>query len=302
MTDKNPNPWKRRAVWMSFVGYVLISVIVILYVVADSGKWNKKYDDLAQNFEHTSDSLNGVNSFLISLIVADDYYFDGEMQLSLEQLEALETTVKSNPFFQQRILDRINILKEFLEAPDTSDTRIRTLLMVIADKEFEIRKLRGANDSIFGIFQDTLDHFSNKISGLKSELSEKQKQLATKDRIKVLTFNTAKGAKIHYLGEVKDEKANGGGVGVWSTGSIYRGEWKDNKRHGKGNYEWPNGHIYQGEYIDDKREGQGAYIWPSGEKYDGEWKDDKRNGFGILYDLDGNIQYQGPWENDKIKN
>lgn len=304
MFEKQPNTWKKKALWMLVIGYVLTSLVVLVFLVSDVTVWKRKYDGLSERLERSNDSLRDVNRLLRELIVADDYYFDGELQSSYDLLQRLHKNENNyfDPLFEKRVLDRMTILNEFFGTPDTTDSRVRTLLMVITDKEMELRTLRASNDSVFAVFQDTLVYFSEKFNSMRTELSDKQRQLALKDRIKVLTFNTSKGARIHYLGEIREEKANGGGVGIWSTGSIYRGDWKENKRHGKGNFEWPNGHIYQGDYLDDRREGLGAYIWPSGEKYDGEWKDDKRNGFGTLYDLDGNIQYEGQWENDKIKN
>jgi hypothetical protein len=133
-----------------------------------------------------------------------------------------------------------------------------------------------------------------------SELEEKLIQPNQKEKIQVISFKNPKGKLIHYLGEVIDGKADGGGVGIWNTGSIYKGEWKDNKRNGQGRYEWADGDVYEGSYVNDVRQGEGIYTWLSGERYSGEWSNDKRNGFGKLYDKDNNVKYEGQWLNDKI--
>lgn len=89
----------------------------------------------------------------------------------------------------------------------------------------------------------------------------------------------------------------GGGIGIWTTGSVYRGEWRNNLRHGKGSFQWKDGERYGGNYVDGKREGEGTYYWPSGERYEGQWVADQRTGQGTLFDLDGNVRYKGEWLN-----
>lgn len=155
-------------------------------------------------------------------------------------------------------------------------------------KQSEQKKLIGQRDSL-----------NNALIQLKSELIRKEKEVSKKEKVQVITFKSSKGNKIYYLGEVENNKANGGGVGIWSTGSVYKGDWLDNLRHGKGIYEWEDGVTYEGDFNYGKREGQGIYKWPSGERYEGEWKDDKRNGQGTLFDIDGNIRYKGIWQDDK---
>ena len=115
-----------------------------------------------------------------------------------------------------------------------------------------------------------------------------------------LTFTNSKGSQMHYVGQVKNGKANGFGVALLNTGSRYEGEWKDNMRHGEGTYYWSDGQYYVGEYLNDKRNGTGTYHWPNKEKYTGHWKDDKRSGEGIFYGKDGEVVADGTWEDDKL--
>ena len=74
-------------------------------------------------------------------------------------------------------------------------------------------------------------------------------QLARKSTSGYLTFSDSKGIKIHYVGEVKEGKALGQGVGLYSTGSRYEGEWQDNLRHGDGTFFWPDGEYYKGSFA-----------------------------------------------------
>lgn len=115
-----------------------------------------------------------------------------------------------------------------------------------------------------------------------------------------LTFKTSKGKQVHYVGTVKNKKANGNGVALLSTGSRYEGEWKNNLRHGQGTFYWPDGQYYQGYYKDDKRHGLGTYHWPNGEKFTGQWKNDQRNGEGTFYGKEGEIVAKGIWKKDDL--
>ena len=84
-----------------------------------------------------------------------------------------------------------------------------------------------------------------------------------------------------FVGEYKDDKANGQGTLTWPDGEKFVGEYKDGKEHGQGTHTWPSGDKFVGEYKDGKEHGHGTYIWPSGKKYVGEYnKDGKPNGQG----------------------
>ena len=83
-----------------------------------------------------------------------------------------------------------------------------------------------------------------------------------------------------FVGEYKDDKANGQGTLTWPDGEKFVGEYKDGKEHGQGTHTWPSGDKFVGEYKDGKEHGQGTYIWPNGKKYVGEYKDGKEHGQG----------------------
>nr|WP_299382306.1 hypothetical protein [Allomuricauda sp.] len=134
----------------------------------------------------------------------------------------------------------------------------------------------------------------------KVQLAQLQKQLKRKSSGQYLTFTNSKGSLMHYVGQVKDGKANGYGVAILNTGSRYVGEWKDNNRHGEGSFYWADGQYYSGSYANDKRSGKGTYHWPNGEKFVGQWKDDERMGEGAFYGKKGDIVASGVWENDEL--
>lgn len=165
-----------------------------------------------------------------------------------------------------------------------------------------LQTIQSQLDSIRSTHWQHADSLKSLIAKAHEEIRKKDKALQKEQRVQVISFPGNKGATIHYLGEVFDGKANGGGVGIWSTGSLYRGDWRNNLRHGKGSFQWADGETYTGEYIDGKREGEGTYTWPSGERYEGQWMSDRRNGEGILFDLDGNTRYEGQWNDDKPVN
>lgn len=132
------------------------------------------------------------------------------------------------------------------------------------------------------------------------QLNALRRQLEQKSFGEYLRFMSKKNNALHYVGQVRNKKANGIGIALLDTGSRYEGEWKDNERHGQGTFYWPDGEYYEGSYVRDKRSGLGTYYWPNGEKYVGQWADDKRNGAGTFYGTDGEVVTKGIWKNDKL--
>ena len=48
--------------------------------------------------------------------------------------------------------------------------------------------------------------------------------------------------------------------------------------------------------------GKGTFHWKTGQKYIGEFRDNKRHGKGVMYYINGKINYSGEWINDKTIN
>ena len=80
------------------------------------------------------------------------------------------------------------------------------------------------------------------------------------------------------------------------SGDKYVGEFRDDEANGKGTITFANGNKYVGEFRDNKRTGQGTFTWPSGNKYVGEWRDDKFNGQGTQTLANGTIWKEGIWK------
>ncbi|CAM4077154.1 MORN repeat-containing protein [Zobellia nedashkovskayae] len=134
----------------------------------------------------------------------------------------------------------------------------------------------------------------------KVQLARLKKQMKDKSSGQYLKFKSAKGNLMHYVGKVKNGKANGYGIALLDSGSRYEGLWVGNERDGEGTFYWPDGEYYIGAYKEDKRSGFGTYYWPNGEKYAGQWKDDKRSGNGKFFDSDGDLVAGGEWSDDKL--
>lgn len=203
---------------------------------------------------------------------------------------------------RQPIQQRMAYLNALDQAQNSGGDSLDQRDQLLNRQRAMLQTMQSQVDSIRAAHWQHADSLKSLIARAHEEIRKKDKALQKEQRVQVISFAGSKGATIHYLGEVVDGKANGGGVGIWSTGSLYRGDWRNNLRHGKGSFEWADGEKYTGEYVDGKREGDGTYTWPSGERYEGQWMNDRRNGEGILYDLDGNKRYEGAWKDDKPVN
>ncbi|PIB37736.1 MORN repeat-containing protein [Maribacter sp. 4G9] len=144
------------------------------------------------------------------------------------------------------------------------------------------------------------DSLSFDLQKTKLQLERVKRQLQQKSFGEYLTFKSRKGNQLHYIGQVKDGKAQGYGIALLDTGSRYEGNWKNNQRHGQGTFYWPDGEYYSGEFENDFRSGFGTYFWPNGEKYAGQWKEDKRSGSGKFFDSEGDVVASGEWNEDKL--
>jgi len=128
----------------------------------------------------------------------------------------------------------------------------------------------------------------------EGKLIEKQKEEVVKKEVNNLVKLVFSNGK--YVGEVKDDKANGHGTRRWANGSKYEGEWKDNLFHGQGihiSYDNPERFLskYEGEWKNGQRHGQGTVTMKNVNKYKyiGEWKDNAPHGQGTWMYADGKI-------------
>ncbi len=200
---------------------------------------------------------------------------------------------------QRPIEQRLKYIAEALEEQRNENDQLGRKDQLIRNQRIRVEELELTLDSISSLRSSRVDSLDAIVKSLRATVKTKEDELKMQNKVKVISFPGAKGAIVHYMGEVVEGKANGGGIGIWTTGSVYRGEWKNNLRHGKGTFEWADGDRYEGDYTEGRREGEGTYYWPSGERYEGQYVNDRRNGQGTLYDLDGNIRYEGMWKDDK---
>ena len=88
-----------------------------------------------------------------------------------------------------------------------------------------------------------------------------------------------------------------------TEGSImYKGEYedclkKDYPRNGKGSEMQNNNCIYYGDWKNNKRDGHGCSYLNGLVYYEGDWSENVPDGEGILIDENGEVRYDGKWEN-----
>jgi len=226
-----------------------------------------------------------------ALLRADTLLVEGDYANALKVYDNQPTEINDDTFsgtalrmaIAQRLLDMEQDLAQKQQHLISSDT---TAL--------------SENETLAALGNNQLDSLNFALEKAKVQLSGLRKQLQSKSFGQYLSFTNDKGSQLHYVGSVKNGKANGYGVALLNTGSRYLGFWKDNQRHGEGTFYWNDGEYYQGQYKDDKRNGQGTYYWPNGEKYVGQWKEDKRSGKGAFYSKEGKLMAKGIWEGDKM--
>ncbi|WP_375578493.1 hypothetical protein ABWH96_15890 [Marivirga tractuosa] len=228
---------------------------------------------------------------------ADELFIAGEYNDAMEIYLEIADSIDNNSFMKSRkaTIARFNSLRSELDSTQSMSTS----QMANMEREMD-KRITGVEETYQAKIDSIKSELNNKITSLNKTIDQKETQIQNKAELGRLTFYNANGTKIAYFGEVKFGKANGEGVGHYSSNSVYDGDWKNNMKHGKGTYKWVDGHKYVGEYQNDKREGKGTYYWNTGEKYEGQWKNDKRNGQGTLYDKDGNVKLEGEWNNDEL--
>lgn len=292
---------KNKLLFRALIAFSFIAVLVFIGILS----WSIDVKETSQKKEEELKKELNVHveheDHLAKILKADQSYMEGDYREALEQYYKLFNIKEFED--QELIKFRINRIEELLNPVDTVESEseeIKAYKYTINELKVERDSIYNATDSVVSSLEKQLNTKDEEIKTLEDQIASKNKSLRKEEKIQVISFKNSKGGNIHYLGEVEDGQANGGGVGIWNTGSIYKGDWKNNKRHGEGKFEWADGHTYEGDYEDDKRSGDGTYSWPSGERYVGEWKDDKRNGQGILYDKDGNVQFDGKWIDDNI--
>lgn len=286
--------YKSLFIFTSILLILVLSFLVFEIYNKDASSKNKTFtqDDYMHQVE-VSRQLNSVLKIDFELLKTKDF------KTSLKSYQSLQNEIDTDTI-RQLLETRIRFLKDTLNTIGNGNSR-KDLINVLSQTKIinDSLQIRLANSD--SISNQQLIASQDKIDSLKNLISAKNAELKRKEKVQVLTFSNANGNTIHYLGEIKNGKANGGGVGIWDTGSIYKGDWKNNLRHGEGVFEWTDGQKYEGDFKNDIRTGEGKYFWPNGEKYVGEFENNQINGQGKLIDPNGNIEYKGEWKNGKPK-
>lgn len=236
---------------------------------------------------------------------ADSLFFAGEIEKATSIYKALD---KGSSGTTHLMSSRINWLKntDSLSANLIKESQSLRQQLEVRNKKIEeltskvtyLHLENKNNRSLLKQYQTQLAYQKDSLVNLLRIESERIKK-NSKFLQDTISFHSSKNYHIRYYGEIKDGKANGSGVGMWSSGGYYYGTWQNNRRHGHGTYHWKDGEYYIGEYSLDVRKGIGTYYWNNGEKYEGSWENDQRNGFGTLYDPVGRVKFKGIWENDQ---
>jgi hypothetical protein len=287
-----------------FGPFAILALVAVLYVNEARHRHEQDLELLHKRVElltAQNDSIQKIADLYEGLMNSDTYFFSGDYEAAEKAYEQLTEQDQSALILLEFIQLRQQKIASFSSNKDSIINDIQTLRLLLSNTSQQNDLLEAKIAAFEKQLISAKEDRDKELFALKQTVNEQKTKLATKEKVQVISFKNDKGNLIHYLGEVRDGKANGGGVGIFDTGGIYKGEWKNNQRHGKGTYEWKDGHKYDGEFVNGEREGQGTYIWSSGEKYVGQWSAGKRNGEGILYDKDNNISYEGFWLDDKIK-
>ena len=281
------NKLRSKSLLITLVLLVISGGLALFFFVRTQGLQNQ-----LEATRTTVEQQTKKEELLTSLQGIDDFLLQGQYQQALKayenQLASADST--DSPYIEKRIqlTKTLIAMRQTNNENTTSEddtTQIDSAAMATGPSPDEIRKF------------DSLLFAMEKV---KVQLENAREQLKQKAFGEYLTFTNSKGNTIYYVGEVRNNKANGKGVALYSTGSRYLGAWKDNLRPGNGTFYWPDGERYQGNYVNDRREGVGTYFWPNGEKFAGGWENDRRNGKGAFYNEDGEIMASGVWKEDEL--
>ena len=92
---------------------------------------------------------------------------------------------------------------------------------------------------------------------------------------------------------------------------VFKGQIVKGQRNGVGVLKYKNGNVFVGDFYRNKISGYGMLIADTLSfvkncdkcvAYVGNWKNGKKTGYGRCYDFEGNVLYQGIFENDKPVN
>lgn len=293
---KKKNDFFKVLFAITFLGF-LTTLGLYLYTFNSEKSPTSNEEEVKQQISETKSE----NELLLALQKLDNFLIaQSKLRATLQDYDSLYNQVEDKDL-KNLIALRIEKTQQLLAAEKDDEISAINLRNQLAIQRKNVDSVTVLLDSLKQLSEENKEVQNTTVDSLQQIITKQQSQLLRQEAKQVISFTNANGNLIHYLGEVVNGKANGGGIGIWNTGSIYKGQWKNNQRHGTGQFKWADGQLYEGEFENDLRTGEGTYTWPSGEKYVGEFKDNKMNGKGTLYDPDGNKKFEGVWKNDKPK-
>lgn len=260
---------------------VLVSIAIAIYYMMRSNDLQS-----ALNEKETTAHIPTVTDNQLELEIADSLLAVGNYREALHMYSSMENTTGTD-----------------IELRKTASTALLQLQEDQNKKAVNVQSTTSSNDEKSRISTPEImqyDSLSYALEKAQLQLKSIKGQLRQKAFGEYLTFKSKKGNRLHYVGQVKNKKANGQGIAILDSGSRYEGDWMNNMRHGQGIFYWIDGEHYEGSYVNDQRSGLGTYYWTNGEKYEGNWKDDQRNGRGTFYDVNEKVVTSGIWKDDKL--
>ena len=271
---------------------VILLLLLILGVIG--GLWLRKAQLQRQLLEQEAQYMQagGQMSKQAARIRLDSFLLYGNTEQATRFLDRAEARLDSADLRHAR--QALRIQEKRRRRDSLQESRLQS------SSQQKVQRWRDSLNDLQQNLRQQVDSARMAIQAQNREIRELQDSLRTEPERQFVEFYNQKGNRVYYLGDVKDGKAHGKGVGIWKTGSVYQGQWKNNRRHGKGTFEWKDGERYKGEYRQGMRHGKGTYYWTNGEKFVGQWRNDQRNGSGVFYDREGEVMARGRWENDEL--
>ena len=289
----------------SLLLYLLLSVMTVLSVFSffRSSELQQKLKASQLHLQMEYEAKK--EAFFQQLFEIDSLLIDEDYAAARSSSEHLLYEVKGDKAFHKAVQLRLRNLQKLegmrqklnnFEAYESYED----LTEKLSTKDHQVDSLAARLVSYRRMNQDQLDSLNFALEKAQIRTENLSSQLADKSVSDYLKFTDKKGVVVHYVGKVEGGKAEGKGVGLYTTGSRYEGEWHNNLRHGEGVFYWPDGEYYIGSFKEGERYGQGKYYWPNGDMFTGEWKDDKRNGEGTFFGKDGKTVASGTWEDNEL--
>jgi chaperonin cofactor prefoldin len=286
----------------------LIIVLAILGAVKISQTRTLKselsnYEQQLKESELKYGELNELSESKNLLLQIDNLILEtlaNENSIGIDSLRAMFVNLpvgKFNDLVEQRLNNQYSIYQNMdskTKKLEKAHSNIKDLLSKNNSLNASLTELNSFIEELEIKNSITTEHRNN----LQKSIDSLQKQNTENLHVVELKKN---GNTVYFIGSKINGVPNGYGVGLWSTGGVYKGEWKNGLREGKGIYVWKDGEVYEGDWKDGMRTGQGKYVWKDKQSYIGGWQENKRHGFGSVYYPNGKLEYEGQWEKDKFK-